>query len=56
MTIKKLTREEEVLNQINYLENNISNGPVSYRRHRLNRIRDLRNRIRNMRSNLRIAS
>ena len=56
MTIEKLITEKEVLSQINYLENNISNGPVSYRRHRLNRIRDLRNRIRNMRTNLRFAS
>jgi len=61
MTIKNLSREEvlsqeEILAQIKYLEQNISNGPVSYRANRLNRIRTLQNRFRRMRASLRLAS
>ncbi|HLW09072.1 MAG TPA: hypothetical protein VKX35_01625 [Fermentimonas sp.] len=61
MTIKNLSREEvlsqeEILAQIKYLEQNISNGPVSYRANRLNRIRSLQNRFRRMRASLRLAS
>lgn len=48
MTIRNLTKGE-ILDQIKYLEQNISNGSVSYRTNRLNRIRTLR-------ASLRIAS
>ena len=48
MTIRNLTKGE-MLDQIKYLEQNISNGSVSYRTNRLNRIRTLR-------ASLRIAS
>ncbi len=41
MTIRNLTKEE-ILGQIKYLEQNISNGSVSYRTNRLNRLRVLR--------------
>ncbi|MGI6074442.1 MAG: hypothetical protein ACOYEA_07380 [Fermentimonas sp.] len=41
MTIRNLTREE-ILDQIKYLEQNISNGSVSYRTNRMNRIRSLK--------------
>ncbi len=47
MTIKNQTKEE-ILAQIKYLEQNISNGSVFYRTNRLNRLRLLK-------SNLRIA-
>ncbi|MDD2299368.1 MAG: hypothetical protein PHQ67_05150 [Fermentimonas sp.] len=45
MTIRNLTREE-ILGQIKYLEQNISNGSVSYRINRLNRIRTLKASLR----------
>jgi adenine C2-methylase RlmN of 23S rRNA A2503 and tRNA A37 len=46
MTIRNLTKEE-ILGQIRYLEQNISNGAVSYRTNRLNRLRLLRASLRN---------
>ncbi|MCE5205524.1 MAG: hypothetical protein LLF80_05385 [Porphyromonadaceae bacterium] len=45
MTIKNLTKEE-ILGQIKYLEQNISNGSVSYRTNRFNRLRTLRESLR----------
>ncbi len=45
MTIKSLTKEE-ILSQIKYLEQNISNGSVTYRTNRLNRLRSLRASLR----------
>ncbi|MDD4696903.1 MAG: hypothetical protein PHR52_05155 [Fermentimonas sp.] len=45
MTIRNLTREE-ILGQIKYLEQNISNGSVSYLTNRLNRIRTLKASLR----------
>ena len=45
MTIKNLTTDE-ILGQIKYLEQNISNGSATYRTHRLNRIRSLRASLR----------
>ncbi|MDD4631428.1 MAG: hypothetical protein PHQ77_04200 [Proteiniphilum sp.] len=45
MTIRNLTKEE-ILGQIKYLERNISNGSVSYRINRLNRLRTLRASLR----------
>ncbi|NLX65644.1 MAG: hypothetical protein GXZ19_02550 [Bacteroidales bacterium] len=45
MTIKNLTRKE-ILSQIKYLEQNISNGSVTYRTNRLNRLRSLRASLR----------
>ncbi|MDD4777995.1 MAG: hypothetical protein PHV53_06865 [Fermentimonas sp.] len=45
MTIRNLTTEE-ILGQIKYLEQNISNGSVSYRTNRLNRLRTLKARLR----------
>lgn len=45
MTIRNLTKGE-ILDQIKYLEQNISNGSVSYRTNRLNRIRTLRASLR----------
>jgi len=45
MTIRNLTKEE-ILGQIRYLEQNISNGSVSYRTNRLNRLRTLRASLR----------
>lgn len=45
MTIRNLTREE-ILDQIKYLEQNISNGSVSNRTNRLNRIRALKASLR----------
>ncbi|SDZ74122.1 hypothetical protein SAMN05216331_101217 [Porphyromonadaceae bacterium KH3R12] len=41
MTIKSLTKEE-ILSQIKYLEQNISNGSAAYRVNRMNRLRSLR--------------
>lgn len=45
MTIRNLTREE-ILGQIKYLEQNISNGSVFYLTNRLNRIRTLKASLR----------
>lgn len=45
MTIRNLTREE-ILGQLKYLEQNITNGSVSYRTNRLNRIRTLKASLR----------
>jgi adenine C2-methylase RlmN of 23S rRNA A2503 and tRNA A37 len=45
MTIRNLTKAE-ILGQIKYLEQNISNGSVSYRTNRLNRLRALRASLR----------
>jgi len=45
MTIRNLTKEE-ILGQIKYLEQNISNGSVSYRTNRFNRLRELRESLR----------
>jgi len=45
MTIRNLTKEE-ILGQIKYLEQNISNGSVSYRTNRLKRLRTLRASLR----------
>jgi hypothetical protein len=41
MIIKSLTKEE-ILSQIKYLEQNISNGSAAYRANRVNRLRSLR--------------
>ncbi len=41
MTIKSLTKNE-ILSQIRYLEQNISNGAATYRSNRMNRLRSLR--------------
>lgn len=41
MTIKSLTKEE-ILSQIKYLEQNISNGSAMYRANRVSRLRSLR--------------
>lgn len=45
MTIKSLTKEE-ILSQIKYLEQNISNGSSIYLANRLNRLRVLRASLR----------
>jgi adenine C2-methylase RlmN of 23S rRNA A2503 and tRNA A37 len=45
MTIRNLTKEE-ILGQIKYLEQNISNGSVATRSNRLNRLRTLRANLR----------
>ena len=45
MTIKSLTKEE-ILSQIKYLEQNISNGSAIYRTNRMNRLRSLRASLR----------
>jgi hypothetical protein len=45
MTIRNLTKEE-IMGQIKYLERNISNGSVSYRTNRMNRLRTLRASLR----------
>lgn len=45
MTIRNLTREE-ILDQLKYLEQNITKGSVSYRTNRLNRIRTLKASLR----------
>lgn len=45
MTIKSLTKEE-ILAQIKYLERNISNGSVTYRANRVNRLRSLKSSLR----------
>lgn len=41
MTIRNLTKEE-ILSQIKYLEQNISNGSAIYRANRVSRLRSLR--------------
>lgn len=45
MSTKNLTKEQ-ILSQIKYLEQNISNGSASYRVNRLNRLRSLRASLR----------
>jgi len=45
MTVRNLTKEE-ILGQIKYLEQNISNGSVFYRTNRLNRLRILKSSLR----------
>lgn len=44
MNIKNLTTEE-ILNQIKYLEQNISNGSVAYLSNRLRRLRLLKSSL-----------
>ncbi|MDR0421879.1 MAG: hypothetical protein LBH72_02580 [Proteiniphilum sp.] len=44
-TIRNLTKEE-ILSQIKYLEQNISNGSASYLANRVNRLRSLRASLR----------
>ncbi|WP_418893892.1 hypothetical protein [Limibacterium fermenti] len=44
MNIKNLTKEE-ILAQIKYLEQNISNGSATYRSYRVNRLRTLRSSL-----------
>lgn len=45
MTIKSLSREE-ILTQIKYLEQNISNGSALYRANRVSRLRCLKASLR----------
>ena len=44
MSIKNLTKEE-ILLQIKYLEQNISNGSATYRLTRINRLRSLKSNL-----------
>lgn len=46
MNNKNQTREE-ILSQIKYLEQNISNGSIAYRANRITRIHALRSSLRN---------